>query len=1404
MQAKKLFAAIFLSIGLSVALLWPIGAHLTPPAQAADFIAGCTGAVGDTAQLISHLNSANASGTADTVILTAGCTYTLTAVNNTSDGNNGLPSITSTLTISGNGATIVRDSAAPAFRILHVGSGGSLTLDEVNIRNGLADSAFPGNRGGGVYVNDGTLNLEGGQIISNAATSDGGGVYLAGSSASFNINGGQIISNTTSQNGGGAYLAGGATILSDGVIIGNTALNASSNSGGGGLFVAATFTQTGGIIKHNIATEGGGGINVGGNSGRAFLSGGQIVTNTAQFGGGLYVAFGEATLDGGQIISNAASSSGGGVRVSQNGTLTQTSGGIDYNTSDFSGGGITVVSDSGNAILNGGQIMGNRATARGGGLYLSSGSGVILSGGKIISNSSNDLGGGVYITSDGPTFTQSTFTQTSGIIGHNHAFDRGGGIHINLGKAILSGGKIIDNSAATGTGGGLNIGGNEVLLSGVEIISNSTGADGGGLAGSLGNLTVENSKFIGNSADGKGGGVYISSGAFTQTTFTFNTAGDLGGAVYVTFGAATFSNTHILTNTATNDGGAIYQASGRTDIIDSCIVNNSDASVVRAGGNLFTATNNWWGASDGPSGAGPGSGDSVSGSVNFSNFLTAPPAGCPTITEPPLDPLLVDRFGLSFQAVQGGTDPAAQPVAISSQNGVTLTWQATNSQSWLSLSLAQSSGTTPALLEASVDIDGLGLGSYTDTITITASGALSSPRLIQVSLQVTAPPPVLAVAPESLSFEAIQGGGDPAPQSLNLSNSGSGTLQWIATSYDGWLQVSPTSGSGPATLSLSANINGLAAGAYQGYVQIFSNGGSQPVPVSLLVSAPAAPPQILSVTPNSIATDQAAATTLTITGANFDNGATVKLGNTSLNVTSRQPTQLQANGLPTASDVYDLTVTNSDDKTDMLLRAVTIYEPPEITSVIPNGGPNSRATTIRIYGSNFAYGVTAKIGSHELGGVQYNGGSYLLATVPVGLPGGTYDISVTNPNGATATKTDAYRLTGGGTDLVPTRLPLGDPYVAYANTPNALFGEVERSGTLNNTLSNVTVDIYEGEPGSGGTLLGTGTIATLANNSRIKSSTVNWQPDQTGQHTLYLVVDPADQVPETDESNNVFSRTVQVLPQPPDRTRPVINSFSVEVLQPSNLRRYTTQRQASLSTTASDSGGSGLENLLYREDVYENNQGPTAQTGEWLPYETARTHLWALAAHTGSRRLCVWASDGSGNISLGNCREINFNPPSSSTLRGQSQLYRQTVTQGEVMTITLNPDSGDADLYVYGSASSGGPSATHQVDWQWWSYNNDQQTDQISFTAPGTGEYLIEVYGYTDATYNLDFIVDSGGGNPVSSAATNPEKEAFRQQFKANPPADPLADIDPAALDLPAPPVTSGGGNPVYLPIVVK
>ncbi|HZF41650.1 MAG TPA: S8 family serine peptidase, partial [Blastocatellia bacterium] len=105
----------------------------------------------------------------------------------------------------------------------------------------------------------------------------------------------------------------------------------------------------------------------------------------------------------------------------------------------------------------------------------------------------------------------------------------------------------------------------------------------------------------------------------------------------------------------------------------------------------------------------------------------------------------------------------------------------------------------------------------------------------------SAPPtqPTIGVNPTSLSFTATAGGSNPANQTISITNTGAGTLNWTATDDAPWLTVSPASGTAPSTLTASVNISGLAAGTYNGTITISATGASNTpvsVPVTLTVN----------------------------------------------------------------------------------------------------------------------------------------------------------------------------------------------------------------------------------------------------------------------------------------------------------------------------------------------------------------------------------------------------------------------------------------------------------------------------------------------------------------------------------------------------------------------------------------
>src|SRR5262249_49911053 len=117
----------------------------------------------------------------NTITLVAGTTYTLTAVNNQTDGNSGLPVIAANdeLTIIGNGDVIERSTATgtAAFRLFDVAGGAALELHDLTLRGGLALGNGVSARGGGI-LNQGTATLVGVTVSGNTARgADGGFVW---------------------------------------------------------------------------------------------------------------------------------------------------------------------------------------------------------------------------------------------------------------------------------------------------------------------------------------------------------------------------------------------------------------------------------------------------------------------------------------------------------------------------------------------------------------------------------------------------------------------------------------------------------------------------------------------------------------------------------------------------------------------------------------------------------------------------------------------------------------------------------------------------------------------------------------------------------------------------------------------------------------------------------------------------------------------------------------------------------------------------------------------------------------------------------------------------------------------------------------------------------------------------
>lgn len=218
----------------------------------------------------------------------------------------------------------------------------------------------------------------------------------------------------------------------------------------------------------------------------------------------------------------------------------------------------------------------------------------------------------------------------------------------------------------------------------------------------------------------------------------------------------------------------------------------------------------------------------------------------------PASSIAVAPTRLQFSYMVGGTIPAGQSIQVTNGDGGTLSWSATTSASWLSVSPA--AGTAPSTLSLLVSPAGLSAGTYTGSLQISAAGASNSPVSVAVTLTVAQAAAALAVSPQAITFNYLTGSATPAAQGVSITNSGGGTLTWSATASAPWLSIAPASGTAPSTLSVLVSPAGLSAGAYTGTVRISAADASNSpasVTVTLTVaSAPATP--ALAVSPQAL------------------------------------------------------------------------------------------------------------------------------------------------------------------------------------------------------------------------------------------------------------------------------------------------------------------------------------------------------------------------------------------------------------------------------------------------------------------------------------------------------------------------------------------------------------------------
>lgn len=259
---------------------------------------------------------------------------------------------------------------------------GTLDINGGYIVGGGSD----GTPGGGIYVDNGTVNIQGGVIAANRGSS-GGGIFFQ--NGTLNISGGAVTGNWVNSghdNGGGIYVNSGTLNLSGGYVTNNykecgcndCRNDVNNTHGGGGIALAnsSVMNMTGGYVTGNYSGLAGGGIYAGffGHNVRFTMSGGTIAGNCAELGegGGLRIAGGtngviQATNKV-YITNNITNSNndwgGGGIFVQEKGNLSIVNSLITNNSAGGFGGGVGACPTGETLVVNqdGAAIYENRAS----------------------------------------------------------------------------------------------------------------------------------------------------------------------------------------------------------------------------------------------------------------------------------------------------------------------------------------------------------------------------------------------------------------------------------------------------------------------------------------------------------------------------------------------------------------------------------------------------------------------------------------------------------------------------------------------------------------------------------------------------------------------------------------------------------------------------------------------------------------------------------------------------------------------------------------------------------------------------------------------------------------------------------------------------------------------------------
>lgn len=374
----------------------------------------------------------------------------------------------------------------------------------------------------------------------------------------------------------------------------------------------------------------------------------------------------------------------------------------------------------------------------------------------------------------------------------------------------------------------------------------------------------------------------------------------------------------------------------------------------------------------------------LSGGIpNFSGIgATLPLATFTALTPPPPPPpsLGVSPGFFNFTATAGGNNPPAQTLIVtSSPSGL---GYGVSGGGTVPVRVQIGTGTTPDTAAISVNTQGVAVGTYRDTLTVSIAGTAVQ---VPITLTVVPGPVVLSISPSS-----TLAGSAAFPMTVSGANFTAGTtVTWNGTALG--------TAFGSAT-SLTAQVPAaLVAKAGTAAVGVVTADGAKSNSVVFTIL----PFTLTAINPTTVAAG-GPAFTLTATGVGFLTGATLNVGGAAAQVTASGATSITAT-VPASAIAQPgsltVTVTNPGGITSNAL-TLAVVAPLTLTSISPSSVTATHpAFTMTLTGTGFAAGAIAEVGGTRLTGSLGTG--TLTVTVPADLVAqpGAVSVRVVNANG---------------------------------------------------------------------------------------------------------------------------------------------------------------------------------------------------------------------------------------------------------------------------------------------------------------------------------------------------------------------------------------------------------------------